>query len=59
LVEAGERAEFAEAVRQAEKEARQAQGHPADAALGRLAQAAVSRAALREVLLSRGLLRLL
>jgi transposase InsO family protein len=52
-----ERAAFAEAVRRLEQEARQEQGHPAEGPLAPLAQAAVSRAALRRALVAQGLLR--
>ena len=58
-VTAAERAMFAVRVGQAEAEARQAQGHAADVALDRTAQAAVNRVALREALVASGLLRLL
>lgn len=54
-----ERLAFGEAVRRAEREARRAQGYPADSLLDRMAQAAVNRAALRETLLALGLLRLM
>jgi hypothetical protein len=46
-------------VRQHECEARRAQGYEPDAALNGTAQAAVNRAAVREALLSLGLLELL
>ena len=53
-VAAKEPTAFAAAVRQAEREARREQGYTADAALDGTAQAAVSRVALREVLLAAG-----
>jgi hypothetical protein len=51
-----ERAAFAETARGLEREARQEQGHPPERPLGPLAQAAVSRAALRRALVAHGLL---
>lgn len=58
-VAAEERTVFAAVVLQSEREARRAQGYPADTVLDRTAQAAVNRVALREALLASGLLRLL
>jgi transposase InsO family protein len=52
-----ERAAFAEAVRELEREARQEQGHPPAGPLGQVALAAVSRVALRRALVSHELLR--
>src|SRR5262249_56895730 len=54
---AEERATFAEGVRRLEREARQEQGYPPEGPLGRLEQAAVTRAALRRALVAHGLLR--
>jgi transposase InsO family protein len=52
-----ERAAFAETVQRLEREAREEQAYPPEAALDRTAQAAVNRAALRRALVEHGLLR--
>jgi transposase InsO family protein len=57
-IRADERATFAEAVQQRQKEARAEQGYAAELSLGRLQQAAVNRKALRGALVACGLLRL-
>jgi hypothetical protein len=46
-----------ELVRRMERQARQEHGYPADGLLGRMAQAAVERVALRRALVAQGLHR--
>jgi hypothetical protein len=58
-LEHGTRRTFAAAVRRGQRAARRRQGHPPAGALGRTAEAAVSRVALREALVECGLLRIL
>lgn len=57
-VSSDEREVLAETIRTAEAEARQAQGYSSTAALDRIAQAALSRVAIRTALVTLGLLRL-
>jgi hypothetical protein len=53
-LEPQERAAFAETIRRLEREARAEQGYGPEASLGRTAQAAASRAALRRPLVAHG-----
>jgi hypothetical protein len=56
-LEAGERAAFAAEVGRGRRDAKRAQGYPADGVLDRTAAAAVDRVAIRDALVARGLLR--
>jgi transposase InsO family protein len=56
-IEPSEQSAFAEAVDQGEQEARREQGYPPGAALGALAQVAVTRTALSRALVAHGLLQ--